>query len=102
MAAQGATERPTIGRWFRRPNGTLFEVVAIDEDGGTVELQQFDGTIDEIDVEAWPQLLLVEASAPEDWSGSVDMDPEDFVGNNNGEMPAGFHDPLEFLDQTDQ
>jgi hypothetical protein len=42
--------------------------------------------------------LLVEASPPEDWSGSVDMDPEDYVGRNNDEMPAGYHDPLEFLD----
>jgi hypothetical protein len=87
-----------IGQWFTRPNGTLFEVVAVDEDGGTVELQQFDGTIDEVDMESWPDLLLVEASQPEDWSGSVDMDPEDYVGRKNDEMPAGFHDPLEFLD----
>lgn len=89
---------PVIGRWFSRPNGTLFKVVAVDEDGGTVELQQFDGTIDEIDLDAWPELLLVEASPPEDWSGSFDMDPEDFLGRNNDELPAGFHDPLEFLD----
>jgi len=72
--------------------------VALDEDDGTVELQQFDGTLDEIDLESWPDLLLVEASPPEDWSGSVDMDPEDYVGRNNDEMPAGYHDPLEFLD----
>ena len=90
---------PVIGQWFSRPNGTLFEVVALDEEGGTVELQQFDGTIDEVDLEAWPELLLVEVSAPEDWSGSVDMDPEDFIGRNNEEMPPGFHDPLEFLDK---
>ena len=89
---------PVIGQWFSRPNGTLVEVVALDEDGGTVELQQFDGTIDEVDLEAWPDLLLVEASPPEDWSGSVDMDPEDYVGRRNDEMPTGFHDPLEFLD----
>jgi hypothetical protein len=87
-----------IGQWFSRPNGTLFEVVAVDEEGGTVELQQFDGTIDEVDRDSWPDLLLVEASPPEDWSGSVDMDPEDYVGQNNDEMPAGFHNPLEFLD----
>ena len=90
---------PVIGQWFRRPNGTLFEVVAIDEEGGTVELQQFDGTIDEIDMEAWPDLLLTEISAPEDWSGSVDMDPEDYIGKNNNDMPAGYHDPLAFLDK---
>ena len=91
---------PVIGQWFSRPNGTMFEVVAVDEDGGTVELQQFDGTIDEVDLENWPDLLLVEVSAPEDWSGSVDMDPEDFLGRNNGEIPQGYPDPLDFLDNT--
>lgn len=89
---------PVIGQWFRRSNGTLFEVVAVDEEAATVELQQFDGTIDEVELEAWPELLLVEVSAPEDWSGSVDMDPEDFAGSNNEEIPPGYHDPLEFLD----
>lgn len=90
---------PLIGQWFRRPGGTLFEVVAIDEDDNTVEIQQFDGTIDEVDAENWHELFLVEVSAPEDWSGSVDMDPEDFVGRNNAEFPSGFQDPLAFLDK---
>ena len=94
-----AVQYPMIGQWFRRPNGTLFEVVAIDEEDRTVELQQFDGTLDEVDVESWPDLFLVEVSAPEDWSGSVDMDPEDFIQSNNKEMPAGFHDPLAYLDK---
>jgi len=90
---------PIIGQWFRRPSGTLFEVVAIDDDDRTVEIQQFDGTIDEVDIDVWPELLLTEVSAPEDWSGSVDMDPEDFIGKNNGEIPAGYQDPLAFLDK---
>jgi len=90
---------PAIGRWFRRPNGTLFEVVAVDEEDGTIEIQQFDGTIGEVEIENWPQLLLIEVSAPEDWSGSVDMDPEDYVGRKAGDMPSGFHDPLAFLDK---
>ena len=90
---------PIIGRWLRRPSGTLFEVVAIDDEARTIEIQQYDGTIDEVDLENWPELLLTEASAPEDWSGSVDMDPEDFVGKSNSEIPAGYHDPLAFLDK---
>ena len=94
-----AIQYPVIGQWFRRPNGTLFEVVAIDEEAATVEIQQFDGTIDELDLERWPDLLLTEISAPEDWSGSVDMDPEDYVGRTDSEMPSGFHDPLAFLDK---
>jgi hypothetical protein len=94
-----AVAYPKIGAWFRRPNGSLFEVVAVDETNTTVEIQFFDGTISEIDLENWPELLITEASAPEDWSGSVDMDPEDFVGENNGDMPTGYHDPLDFLDR---
>ena len=96
-----AVAYPTIGTWFRRSNGALFEVVAVDEASTTVEIQFFDGTISEVELENWPDLLITEASAPEDWSGSVDMDPEDFAGENNGEIPAGFHDPLAFLDRKE-
>lgn len=91
---------PVIGHWFRRPNGTLFEVVAVDEDAGTIEIQQFDGTIDEIDFESWPDMLLIEVDAPEDWSGSVDMDPEDYMGRRTSEIPSGYYDPLAFLDKA--
>ena len=61
-----ALHEPIIGRWFRQPDGTEFEVVAIDEDAATVEIQLFDATIDEIDVENWPTLMLIEIAAPED------------------------------------
>ena len=94
-----AIKYPVIGQWFRRPDGTLFEVVATDEDDATVEIQLFDGTIDEVDIDRWSELLLVEVSAPEDWSGSVDMDPEDFVSKKESEMPNGYHDPLAFLNK---
>lgn len=92
---------PMIGHWYRRSNGNLFEVVAVDETDGTIELQHFDGTLDEIDLENWPNLILESVGAPEDWSGSVDMDPEDFVNADNGEIPHGFHNPLEFLDKVE-
>ena len=90
---------PVIGQWFKRANGTVFEVVALDVSTGTIEILQFDGTIDEVDPDTWALWPLVEVSAPEDWSGSVDMDPEDFVSTNNEELPVGFHDPLDFLDR---
>lgn len=95
-----AVPAPAIGRWYRRANGQLFEVVAVDEADGTIELQFFDGTIDEVDEETWERLLIQRVAAPEDWSGSVDMDPEDFDGDG-GEMPSGYHNPLEFLDNAD-
>ena len=93
-----AVAYPQIGQWFRRPNGAMLEVVAIDEQESTIEIQLFDGTIDEVDLESWPELLLLAVNPPEDWSGSVDMDPEDYVSRSSSEMPFGFHDTLEFLD----
>jgi len=90
---------PPIGKWFRRPDGTLLEVVAVDEEDRTIEIQLFDGTIGEVDLEIWISQMLVEVAAPEDWSGSVDMDPEDYAGRSSDEMPAGFHDPLQFLEK---
>ena len=92
---------PTIGTWYRRPNGSLFEVVAVDSNDATVEVQFFDGTIDEIEFDVWTDLLIEAVGAPEDWSGSVDMDPEDYLGPDGSELPTGFHDPLEFLDSVE-
>jgi len=90
-----------VGRWYRRSNGQLFEVVAIDEDDETIELQFFDGTIDEVDRDTWSRLLIERVAAPEDWSGSVDMDPEDYSGDEEGDIPSGYHDPLELLENTE-
>ena len=94
-----STTLPSVDHWFRRPDGTLLRVVATDESDRTIEIQFFDGTIDEIELEAWREQLLVEVAAPEDWLGSMDMDPDDYVGTAPGEMPRGFHDPLELLDR---
>ena len=41
--------KPTIGNWYRIHGGDSFEVVAFDEDDGTIELQYFDGTVEEMD-----------------------------------------------------
>jgi len=91
--------KPAIGQWFRRSNGTLFEVVAVDNDDRTIEIQLFDGTIDEVEFDIWQEQHLIEVAAPEDWSGSMDMDPEDYAGKRKSEMPAGYYDPLGFLDE---
>ena len=72
--------KPVIGNWYRITGGESFEVVAFDEDDGTIELQYFDGTVEEMDLEDWQAEkengALEEVEAPEDWTGSVDVDPE--------------------------
>ncbi len=91
---------PEIGRWYRRLNGNLFEVVAVDEERSTVELQHFDGTIEGLEMDTWWDIDLEPAEAPEDWSGSVDIDVDDFSDPERG-FSQTWHDPLEFIDRFD-
>src|SRR5262245_58607937 len=77
-----AAPQPGIGDWYRqKEGGALFEVVAFDDDDGTIEIQYFDGTVEEMDVEdwegQWDDGALESAEPPEDWTGSVDVESED-------------------------
>ena len=87
-----------MGHWYRRLNGNLFEVVAVDEAGHTVELQHFDGTIEGLELDNWQDIDLEPAQAPEDWSGSVDINMEDLPDPENGPGNT-WHNPLEILDR---
>jgi hypothetical protein len=82
-----ATPQPAIGDWYRLNGGSLFEVVALDDDDGTIEIQYFDGTVEEMDIEDWDTQwedgALEEAEAPEDWSGSVDVEATDEEGRGS-------------------
>ena len=92
---------PVVGEWYRRFNGALFEVVAIDRDDGTVEVQHFDGTVEEFDLEAWEEQDFEEAQAPEDWTGSVDVEPEDYESEREITTTGVWMDPLMSLDRSE-
>jgi hypothetical protein len=91
---------PVIGNWYRHENGELFEVVALDADDATVEIQYFDGTIEELDFDAWEQMEIEEAEPPEDWSGPLDVD-DDEIDEFQDKPAEDFDDPLEYLDRQD-
>ena len=87
---------PEVGNWFRRIDGSTFEIVAVDEGDGTIELQHFDGTLEEMDLDAWLELAAEPIDPPEDWSGSMDVDATDLPP---GEEPRQeFSNPLDFVD----
>ena len=73
--------QPGIGDWYRLGGGELFEVVAVNDGDGTIDIQYFDGTVEEMDREdwegQWDEGLIEAAEPPEDWSGSVDVEAED-------------------------
>jgi len=76
-----------IGQWYlRRDKGEMFLVTGTDERAGTVEVQTFDGDIDEIDVDTWRTLPLEAAAAPEDWTGPVDEVAADDLGYSETDM----------------
>ena len=76
-----SVRQPGIGEWYRLRGGDSFEVVAVDETDGTVEVQYFDGTVEEFELDDWlmqrSQGDIEDAEAPEDPSGSIDLDSED-------------------------
>jgi len=59
---------PDIGQWYARTDkGEQFQVVGRDDGSRTIEIQSFDGEVDEIDVEAWGTLPLERIELPQDW-----------------------------------
>ena len=73
--------KPIVGQWYRGGTDELFEVVAIDDQDGTIDIQYFDGSVSEVDFDSWNEQLrdeLIEAAdAPEDWTGAVDVEAQD-------------------------
>lgn len=91
---------PFIGSWYKDAHGGLFEVVAIDDDDNTVEIQYFDGTLEELDLDMWWETPMEMVEPPEDWSGSLDIDREDY-GVDFGEVPLeDWGNALDFIDRT--
>ena len=82
---------PIIGNWYRnQETGNDFEVVALDEDAQTIEIQYFDGEVEELDLDAWYELAIESIEAPEDWSGPFDQLESDDLGyEEEGEEGSG-------------
>jgi hypothetical protein len=79
---------PTIGQWYRnQENKRIFEVVALDEDEGTIEVQYFESEIEEIDLDTWYEIPLENIPEPEDWSGPYD----DLVADDFGDTDVTRH-----------
>lgn len=76
---------PEVGQWYaHRDKGQMFQVVAFDAEDGFVEIQDFDGDVDELDLDTWYSLALEPAEPPEDWTGPVDDVETDDLGYSSG------------------
>ncbi len=71
-------EVPEVGGWYRRLDRPQpFQVVAYDDGGDTVDIEYFDGTLDEWPISHWQSLPIERCAPPEDWTGPFDNVEED-------------------------
>ncbi len=85
---------PIVGNWYEHLDRSQeFEVVELDEDKGIVEIQYYDGDLDEIDLEEWYNLNIEPIEAPEDWTGPIDNIEQDDLGYTETEMEKEWSRP---------
>jgi hypothetical protein len=84
------TVEPRHGQWYAHLNkGGMFKVVAIDPSDGSIEVQTFEGDVEEFEFDDWLELDLAAVAEPDDCSGPFDeLEP---VG---GELPQALLDSL--------
>lgn len=98
---------PEVSAWYQDlVSGSLFEVVAYDEDSDTIEYQLVDGEVGAYDATTWKQLYLSPAEAPEDWSKPFELTSEDQAYSDQAMVPENWSGVLsdiepELLDQGD-
>lgn len=86
-----ATALPTMDAWYQSIDGEPFEVVALDEHDGTIEIQYLDGSIAELNMEAWYSLEVRTIAPPSE--AYDDMEDEAYVHHNDlDDFDSGFSD----------
>jgi hypothetical protein len=95
---------PVINQWYRhRDKGEMLRVVAMDQATRLVEMQNFDGNIEELDFDAWHDMDIEAAEAPEDWTGPYDDIETDDLGYTETTMtPQDWRTPLDALRTEDE
>ncbi|MBG57032.1 MAG: DUF6763 family protein [Porticoccus sp.] len=94
-----ASQVPVIGAWYEDASqDDIFEVVALDEHSGSIEIQHVGGEVSEIDFETWQQLILLPAEQPEDWRASYELSNEDSHFPDDIFIPDNWNDPLTDID----
>lgn len=90
-------QEPVVSQWYRHlDKGQQFYVTAIDEKEGTVEIQHFDGDVEELDLEEWYALEIEPIETPEDWTGPIDDVERDDLGyTDTGMSEPDWTEPLD-------
>lgn len=72
---------PIEGEWYEdMDRGRIFQVLEVDQEGGTIDIQHVDGDLEEIGYEDWFEMDLELAEPPEDWTEVYDDIEKDDLG----------------------
>lgn len=96
--------KAVIGDWYLGiGNEDPFEVVAVDEELGTIDVQYFDGSIDEFDLDTWDEMETVPCAPPEDVSGIYEMEFGEFddTDESSHELDEYGQDGLQIYHESD-
>jgi len=88
---------PQIEQWYAYLNkGQSFYVTTVDEADKTIEVQHFDGDIEEFTFAEWRALDIELSDAPESWAGALDIGERDDLGTEITDTTQhDWNEPLE-------
>lgn len=95
--------KPVVDNWYRDNEGRYLTVIEFDEDEELIEVQYYDGEVEELDLETWFQLEAEPGAAPEDFCGAFDeLEPDDRGDSELSARGANeWRDPMDELDRED-
>jgi len=81
---------PLVDQWYAHlDKGQRFFVIEVDEENSVVEIQHFDGDIEELSLEEWRDLRIEVSEEPENWAGALDIAERDDLGTGVTDTTAG-------------
>lgn len=93
--------KPVVGNWYQNlDEGSIFEVVAYDEDDETIEIQYLDGEVEEYDNDVWSEMGLAKVAPPEDWRAGYELSSED-ASDPDEPMHPEYADALDQVESDD-
>ncbi|MBV1931013.1 MAG: hypothetical protein KUG71_04785 [Porticoccaceae bacterium] len=95
---------PQLNDWYQDvEDDALFEIVAIDEQEGYIEVQYVNGEIGEFDSDIWEQMIILKAQPPEDWRAAYEIADDNQASDGTAAFSmANWDDPVAHVDPEAQ
>jgi hypothetical protein len=90
---------PEVNSWYQDvEEDEIFEVVAVDDQEGYIEVQYLSGEIGEFDMETWREMLIITAQPPEDWRAPFEISDDEDVFPGGAFNVSNWDDPHANID----